>query len=598
AAINTDKDLTAIGTAFDTIQTQLHVIFLTAQPNSHPVLDEASIRLLSQILVVFGEAKKLQEEGMLGAWLAKLGASNDVPSALAELSRVAKDHQQLVSALTLHGLRQATTFWEYAVACKSLISLARLAGAPAKYASELLRTKFSDISANIVGSRSFLESIQVALLRQTTNQELQQQTENIQKIFQWLSYPDSSVKLNRLLKDRAHSTGSWFLDGDIYSTFKLKGGRAIVLEGTAGCGKSTIVAAAIRDLRAFCASSGVPSLTLYHLFDVTNNTQPQKLRSLLCSLLCQLAHQRNDCASSLTRIRKDHMSGYSQVADDLLRSHLVNLLQSLRSDGVLLRVFIAVDAVDEADKEEIMPGIISFLQELNECGNVSLLLSIRSGIIFAPDLDKLSNAAHIFVTKDLVDSDINTLLYQRLESTSQRGYLARGAGPELRDEIKETLKRGADGSFRWTALKLQWLDEADGNYDEIHQRLQTAPTTLSETYDHELGLIAPANRDRALRVITWVLYSHWPMSRADLAHILSFDYSEGIPCYDGRRRPSEDQVITTVGTTFLIADELDRVRFAHASVREHLAGLPLHSSFRIDCHLAYSRMARICLAHI
>ena len=42
----------------------------------------------------------------------------------------------------------------------------------------------------------------------------------LDKVAQWLSYPDSSPKLSRLLDDRAEGTGSWFLDGDVFTAFR------------------------------------------------------------------------------------------------------------------------------------------------------------------------------------------------------------------------------------------------------------------------------------------------------------------------------------------------------------------------------------------
>ena len=54
---------------------------------------------------------------------------------------------------------------------------------------------------------------------------------DLEKIFRWLEYPDSSLKVQDLCRDRAPSTGSWFLDGDDFSKLKSGDKRAVWLQG-------------------------------------------------------------------------------------------------------------------------------------------------------------------------------------------------------------------------------------------------------------------------------------------------------------------------------------------------------------------------------
>ena len=51
--------------------------------------------------------------------------------------------------------------------------------------------------------------------------------DEVDRIFDWLGFPDSSIKINNLLCHRARSTGSWFLDGEAFT--KLKAGTTRVL---------------------------------------------------------------------------------------------------------------------------------------------------------------------------------------------------------------------------------------------------------------------------------------------------------------------------------------------------------------------------------
>lgn len=60
--------------------------------------------------------------------------------------------------------------------------------------------------------------------------------EEVERIFIWLRYPDSSSKINNLLLQRARSTGSWFLDGEAFSRFKAGTTRVLWLRGKGSYG--------------------------------------------------------------------------------------------------------------------------------------------------------------------------------------------------------------------------------------------------------------------------------------------------------------------------------------------------------------------------
>ena len=52
-----------------------------------------------------------------------------------------------------------------------------------------------------------------------------------EQIKAWLNYVDPSYRLRKLLDDRAEGTGSWFLDGDVFTALKEGKNKAVLLSG-------------------------------------------------------------------------------------------------------------------------------------------------------------------------------------------------------------------------------------------------------------------------------------------------------------------------------------------------------------------------------
>ena len=100
-------------------------------------------------------------------------------------------------------------------------------------------------------------------------------------------------------------------------------------------------ASAIRDLEVHRALCDAEAIVLRHLFDVTNGSQSRDIRALLSSLLCQLAHARDDCRTVLVGSRAEHKHGHEQPSIESMRYHLDILLDN--SDS---RIFIVVDALE------------------------------------------------------------------------------------------------------------------------------------------------------------------------------------------------------------------------------------------------------------
>ncbi|KAL1690703.1 hypothetical protein GGG16DRAFT_55162, partial [Schizophyllum commune] len=579
-------DFEAVGAAFDTLENHLRVIHATADVkiDTTSVLRAASIKLLAQILKVLGIITKVRQDGRLKTWLKKLGDSKEIVSALDDLGRLSTNHHQAVSALTLSTIQKTLGIltegiaWaeeEQDVSRRFLARLTHLA----QEVHASLKSGTSAITDNIIVNRGILERIQSLLLQHHLFVEDIQAAD---QIFRWLHYPDASLKMNELLRQRTPATGSWFLESSDFSKFKSGKIRTICLQGKAGCGKSTLLAAAIRDLQALSASSEKPHLVVAHLFDSTNTSRPLDLRALLSAILCQLAHRKADAMHQLLRLHQESMHGHSQPSLGALCECLDNFIYHTSA-----RLFVAVDAVDEAEDDTIF----SFLADLRAHENISLLVTSRKVVSFPQHLQhpyEVNPAMH----EEVVNRDIKILLNSALR---EGGSLSGTSEPAL---VRRYFETRADGNFRWTILQIHELARIAGIPSKVRQRLKSLPKTLGDIYQRRLEAVIPDDRGDVLRLLGWLLYTCHPLSTTEFAQLLAFDYSEAKPTYRRSWEPtSSDDILNLVGSTFLSIHG-DEVRLAHASVREFLLSLRSSSPFYISQNLMHSIMIQTSLAYI
>ncbi|KAL1727977.1 hypothetical protein EV714DRAFT_275092 [Schizophyllum commune] len=521
-SIEVTKDYDAAMDAFETIADHLARIKIVA---ANETLREPSVRVLSQTLVVMGVITQLQRDGRFKTWLHKFKQSHELTEALADLQRLAANHHETLSAITLLSVEK---------------------------------------TMDLLGHSMTYDDV-------------------IDRIFAWLRCPDFSVKINNLLQQRARSTGSWFLDGEAFAKFKTGTTRVLWLHGKAGSGKSTMIAAAERDIRSLCSTSG-SSLALFYVFDATNNAMKRNLAVLLSSLLCQLVNQEHRAVAFLSRARREHLRRMRQPSLDELRYYTKHLLIQGQ------HVFLTIDALDESDDAG---DVLRFLGELRERDQISILVSSRSELAVRDELEGLADD-RVFMSTEAVAGDIGILLDQTF---SRDGLLARIQDPRL---ARKKLTAGADGNFRWVALQAQQLGLVAAFPLKLVERLASLPPDLRALYEESLAKIDERNHADVRRLFMWLLYSRSSLLKEEFAEIMAFDYSGPLPVFSCQYRPtSADDVIALVGSTFLTVDpNSGNVRFVHTSVPEYLLALPPSSPFYNDPDNAMQQLTATCVRYL
>ncbi|KAL1750073.1 hypothetical protein FB107DRAFT_186925, partial [Schizophyllum commune] len=184
-------------------------------------------------------------------------------------------------------------------------------------------------------------------------------SDELKEIRQWLGNdavePSQTRRMNTLLNDRAKGTCSWLWMNRGFANFLEGHTKILSVEGKAGCGKSTII--------------GSECVVLAHFFDVAYKSNTGDLDSLLSSFLYQLAAKDRQCMSTLTQAWALSKSNGYFTCDEKLDT-LLGML------GNCLRVFLIIDALDEAAKNE-HAQVLGALRKLCSCVNISILISTR-----------------------------------------------------------------------------------------------------------------------------------------------------------------------------------------------------------------------------
>ncbi|KAL1727964.1 hypothetical protein EV714DRAFT_216182, partial [Schizophyllum commune] len=287
ATISVKEDFQIACSAFETVDFHLRIIGSTTDVEMTDTLRTASVKVLAQVLAVFGVITKMRESTKIKTWLQRLcDPTSNVSVAMQNLGELIMQHHQSMSAATLSMTGKLMTALKQAATVPDNHSEHALTHAHLGCITSIAQETYGAVGAN----RGLLENIQNALLLHIAEvKETSSLLANdvyIEKVTKWLCYPDCSSKLNSLMENRQHSTGSWFLDGPDFAAFKKATSKFLLVHGKAFCGKSTLMAAAAQELKASCASSGSDAIVLVHFFDVINAVQQERsLRPLLSSLL-------------------------------------------------------------------------------------------------------------------------------------------------------------------------------------------------------------------------------------------------------------------------------------------------------------------------
>ncbi|KAF8532384.1 hypothetical protein JB92DRAFT_3221263, partial [Gautieria morchelliformis] len=189
----------------------------------------------------------------------------------------------------------------------------------------------------------------------------------------------------------------------------------------------------------------------------------------------------------------------------------------------------------------------------------------------------------MFMDECLVGGDIQVHVSRTLDNDIKFSKCS----AEMKETIKMTLMKGADGMFRWVVCQLDALG--------LITALTCLPKTLYETYDRILLEINEDYRQDALKLLQGLAFSARKLSFSEAVDLLATDPdTENGPLFDPNRwlwNPGDVLTICASLVTIMVPDirlqdgedlrtdsivyraqfpQREEVSLAHFSVREYL----------------------------
>lgn len=258
------------------------------------------------------------------------------------------------------------------------------------------------------------------------------QRDQLERIDRWLSPSDPSTNYVKAKKLRFEGTGQWFVNSEIFTSFKEGNVPFLWLNGIPGCGKTVLSSSIIEDLKQ--SSSDAPPAVLYFYFDF-NDTWKQTLDNALRSLLWQATTYASP--GELQQLYDSCGKGKDQPSTESL---IQTLEKALRALG---RTIIVLDALDECTSR---PALLPWLAQTagRDTSSLQIIATSRNEHDIEVAFETwLSESAIVPLQQHDVDADIGIYVSNRLRTDSQ---LRRWRGkPDVQNEIETELMDKANG---------------------------------------------------------------------------------------------------------------------------------------------------------
>ncbi|KAK4060355.1 hypothetical protein Trihar35433_10219 [Trichoderma harzianum] len=344
-------------------------------------------------------------------------------------------------------------------------------------------------------------------------------------------------------------------------------GRVLTISGVVGCGKSTLAAYVVNELK-----EQYRYRTLFFSFS-TDFKDQRNTRALLKALFLQILRM-------LPRKRQQHILGRLDKTkvinepDDLI-GMVVEMAKEIETE-----LYVIIDGIDESEDDwnQPSPGPLDHMETLLK-GNARmrlLLFGRRSGLRGA--LTRWSS--EIELTSDLIKDDIKQFITSELKTYKTH-----------RDRIQKVLESKSSNMYLWIKYIFNDLRTA-GSKREIEEALDRRPDDLDRHYSRMLFVMmkhkGESVRKRSKDLFTLIVGASRPFTMVELlrAHAFALPLSQHATSYQANLLKPES-VIEACGDFISVEDVVkdgakDRVvRLVHTSMREFFLR-PSHLWERVD----------------
>ncbi|KAF2220909.1 hypothetical protein BDZ85DRAFT_251468 [Elsinoe ampelina] len=379
----------------------------------------------------------------------------------------------------------------------------------------------------------------------------------------WLSAPDSSSDIHRLLNERCTGTCSWIFEQHLYKKWLQDSDSFLWVHGLPGSGKSVLMSSIITEIQRQLSSR--PRILLRFFFTFSDESKQPAL-AMLSALAVQLCAQDEEATQQLYQLYKTCSDGNRQPdQSELLTTFLAAI--PAHTD-----TFIVLDALDECSDQHECLAILDAIRSAHE-PSVRMIVSSRYQTEI---LKAYGNLDNIDLDQSHVNSDIKLHILAQLEPHLRLGRRW-GEHEEAKQLLLEELARKAQG--------ISALDELPLSLDETYAKVLTeAPEEYKSKLSTLIYLVLDSPRQLEVEEVLSALAIEDRTSPEDNNLVLLEDLLDMCP---GLFVVSEDPFVKSLYTY---------VHFAHSSVDEYLRGTCRTQQVPDGLHYHDSRrrLARIC----
>ncbi|KAI1118734.1 ankyrin repeat-containing domain protein [Nemania sp. NC0429] len=338
---------------------------------------------------------------------------------------------------------------------------------------------------------------------------VQEQMLAIQQWLQPTDYLSPGSEYQKHLHSHVPGTGSWLPESSAFKEWMTPGRpNCLAIRGVAGCGKSVLAAATIRQLQE--AEPDVPVLFFFFRQIVEKN---HSARYLIRDFASQLLPHSQDLVAGLNVLRES--SRVEGNEHDRVWGTLVDSMHRLE------KVYIVVDALDEMDDQDS-----NIIQKLAWVGSRD---GSRAKVLFTsrpiPAIEETLrglHVSHIRLDPGVAYPDVAKYV------TVSMGTLDPTLSPEKEDKVKAAICERAQGLFLHARLMTDTLTEGlkSGRITEVTlpECLDQLPQNLIDAYEEMLkehSRRSGVSTEQQARILSFVTHASRPLRLIELGSLVA-----------------------------------------------------------------------------
>ncbi|KAJ4860619.1 ankyrin repeats (3 copies) domain-containing protein [Trichoderma breve] len=356
--------------------------------------------------------------------------------------------------------------------------------------------------------------------------------------FRWLSAIDYQSQLDHNLTKYAPGTCQWFLESEQYREWCNLDGKALLLHGPPGSGKSMIASRVLDHLSTTLLSE--KSAVFCYAFCNFYRANEERAENIMCNLLKQLCQIQSPLPQSVENLFARHRSQRTQPSLDEA-------------------AFIVVDGLDECEPSSASQFVSKILD---------LLVDTRAN--FFATSRSLPNIIgkfreHNSIIIDMPSNSAADDIGQYIKSNAKRLPDFVNHSPDVLEQVTNTIIKYSDGLFRTARFLLDSIVDSktpESMMDTLEEQSRRNDT-LGAMMTRIRGQDAD-RRDLAMNTLLWMTFAFYPLGIRQLQHALAVEVGESN--LDEANIPDADDIASVCAGLVVIDTERDTFSFCHKSV--------------------------------